>query len=87
MNRILLATTFAAMTAGSAAFADAHSPSMGEGFDMLTAALSSDFERLGIPMESLDDLTIGQIAAIKQIIEDDDSGNDKGEIEAIIANN
>jgi len=86
MKRILLATTFATMTTG-AAFADAHSPTMGEGFDMLTTALTADFERMGIAVETLDDLTIGQLAAIKATLEDGDESNDKGQVEAIIANN
>ena len=86
MKRILLATSFAAL--GTAALADAHAtPTMGEGFDMLTAALTADFERMGIPTDVLDDLTIGQLAAIKATLEDGDESNDKGQIEAIIANN
>lgn len=86
MNRTLLALAFTAATAGSA-FADAHTPTMGEGFDMLTAALEAEFERMGIPMETLDDLTIGQLAAIKAVLDDGDESNDKGRVEAIIANN
>ena len=37
---------------------------MSEGYDMLTAALMNDFERLGIQDEAmeLDNLTLGQIA-------------------------
>ena len=86
MKRILLATTFAAL--GTAAVADGHTTgTMGEGFDMLTAALMADFERMGIPTDVLDDLTVGQLAAIKATLEDGDESNDKGQIEAIIANN
>ena len=76
----------AALTAGSA-FADAHAPTMGQGFDMLQAGLAADFERMGIEMDTLDDLTLGQLAAIKAILEDGDESNDKGRVEAIIANN
>ena len=82
--------TFAAVAALStgAAFADAHmSNSMGEGFDMLQSGLAADFERMGIEMESIDNLTIGQLAAIKAVLEDDQTGNDKAQVEAIIANN
>ncbi|SDZ62997.1 hypothetical protein SAMN05444004_1482 [Jannaschia faecimaris] len=88
MNRTLATiATVAALTAGSA-FADAHSPSMGEGFDMLQTALMSDFERLGIPTDALDDLTLGQVAAIKAVVESDEGDTQqKGRIEAIIANN
>ncbi|UWQ20893.1 hypothetical protein [Jannaschia sp. W003] len=86
MKRILLATTFAAMSTG-AAFADAHMMNMSEGFNMLQTALMADFERMGIPTDTLDDLTLGQIAAIKQIVESEDESNQKNRIEAIIANN
>ena len=87
MNRTFaIVATVAALTAGTA-FADAHSPTMGEGFDMLQTALMGDFERMGIEIETLDDLTLGQLAAIKAVLEDDDESNDKGRVEAIIANN
>ena len=86
MKRILLATTFAAL--GTTAYAQTEmTGTMGEGFDMLTAALMADFERMGIPTDVLDDLTIGQLAAIKATLEDGDESNDKGQVEAIIANN
>ena len=90
MNRtITTLATVAALATGGAAFADSHpSSEMGQGFDMLQTALMSDFERMGIPVDSLDDLTLGQIAAIKAIVESDDQdGQKKGQIEAIIANN
>ena len=89
MNRtIATIATISALTFGGAALADAHAPGMGEGFDMLQTALMSDFERLGIPTDELDSLTLGQIAAIKSIVESEDQdGQKKGQIEAIIANN
>ena len=74
----------AALTFSGAAFAQ----NMGEGFNMLQAALENDFQRMGIPTDTLDDLTLGQIAAIKSIVESNESDNQmKGRIEAIIANN
>ena len=78
--------TLAALTAGTA-FADAHAPSMGQGFDMLQTALMADFDRLGIDADGMDGLTLGQLAAIKAILEDGEDSNDKNSIEAIIANN
>ncbi|MFO6465470.1 hypothetical protein [uncultured Jannaschia sp.] len=88
MNRTLTAlVTATALTFGaSAAMADAHA-TMGEGFNMLQTALMSDFERMGIPTDALNDLTLGQIAAIKEIVEGDGAeAQQKGQIEAIIAN-
>ena len=89
MTRTLAAlTTVAALSLGTAAVAEQHMVSMGEGYDMLSMALSNDFERLGIPTDTLDDLTLGQIAAIKAVLEADDSSDDaKTQVEAIIANN
>ena len=70
----------AAALAGTATFAHAQTtPSeMNAGYDMLTAALMNDFERLGIEDAEmkLESLTLGQIAAIKSIA---DSGEDDGE--------
>lgn len=91
MNRtIATIATISALTFGGAALADAHVSGMGEGFDMLQTALMSDFERLGIETEGMDmdALTLGQLAAIKGIVESSDGENQKkGQIEAIIANN
>ncbi|MEM7488791.1 MAG: hypothetical protein AAF390_06660 [Pseudomonadota bacterium] len=86
MNR-----TFTALaTAATIAFVgvSASAQSMGEGLNMLQAALVSDFNRLDIPVDTLNDLTLGQIVAIKNIVEsEDDDSQTKGQIEAIIANN
>ncbi len=88
MKRTLVSLATIATLAAGPVFADAHSPTMGEGFDMLQTALMSDFERMGIPTDSLDDLTLGQIAAIKAVVESSDSDTQKkGQIEAIISNN
>ncbi len=85
MNRtIATAALIAALTVGGVATAQ----TMGEGYDMLQTALMSDFERMGIPVDTLDNLTLGQIAAIKAVVESSNSeSQQKGEIEAIIANN
>ncbi|WP_299821904.1 hypothetical protein [uncultured Jannaschia sp.] len=87
MKRIFTAAAMIATLSTGAAFAEAHSGSMGEGYNMLQTALMSDFERMGIPTEELDNLTLGQIAAIKEVVEDEDESNQKNQIEAIIANN
>lgn len=88
MKTTLSAIATVIALAGTSAFADAHAPGMGQGFDMLQTALMSDFERLDIPLTELEMLTLGQIAVIKSVVESDDSdGQKKGRIEAIIANN
>ena len=86
MNRtIAMLATAATVAFAPAAYADAH-VSMGAGFDMLMTSLAADFERLGIEMESMDDVTVGELAAIKAIIESTESENQqKGRIEAILA--
>ena len=88
MTRTLTAlAAVAAMTIGSAAIAQ-DMMSTGEGYDMLSTAIANDFERLGIPTDTLDDLTLGQIAAIKAVLEEDSTSEEaKNEVEAIIANN
>lgn len=89
MNRtIATIATISALSFGGAAFADAPVAGMGEGYDMLKSALMSDFERLGIPTDKVDHLTLGQVAAIKGIIESEDNDTQtQGQIEAIISNN
>ena len=88
MNRSLIAAAALAAFATTAS-ADGHTTgTMSEGFDMLTAALANDFDRIGLSMDAdaLDGLTLGQIAAIKSIVDSDDSndGEKKSRIEAII---
>ena len=91
MIRTLIA---AAAIAGTATVATAQSGGlssvgMNAGYDMLTAALMNDFERLGIEdaASKLDNLTLGQIAAIKGIADSgDDDGEKRNRINAIISN-
>ncbi|WP_281823340.1 hypothetical protein [Jannaschia rubra] len=81
------AATIAALTFGGVAIAQSTSE-MGQGYDMLQTALATDFEQMGIPTDTLDNLTLGQIAAIKAVVESEDGDSQKrGQIEAIIANN
>lgn len=95
MTRTLAALTTAATLAFSgAAFAQTTvievEPSTGAGYDMLTTSLMGDLDRLDIDIspEDMDALTLGQLAAIKQVIESEDNDTQtKGQIEAIIANN
>ena len=88
MNRTITAiATVAALSFGAAASAQT-TVTMSEGYDMLQTALMNDFTSLGIDTAELEGLTLGQIAAIKGIVESDESAsNKKGEIEAIIAQN
>lgn len=79
-------TAAAALIAISgAAFADGHA---NQGFSMLQTALTSSLEALGVDPTALgDDLTLGQIATIKSIIDSDDNNSQKkGRIEAILDN-
>lgn len=87
MTRILATISTAAILTAGSAYAQTATPTMGEGFDMLQVGLMADFERLEIPTDAIDNLTLGQLAAIKSILEDDEESNDKFEVEAIIANN
>ncbi|SDZ53576.1 hypothetical protein SAMN05444004_11992 [Jannaschia faecimaris] len=82
---ITTAAVLIALATGSA-FADGHT---GQGFSMLQTALMSELERIGIdPTTMGDDLTLGQVATIKSIVDSDDNDSQKkGRIEAIIANN
>lgn len=68
-----------------AAFADGHA---NQGFNMLQAALMDGLQGIGVDPSTLqDDLTLGQIATIKGILDSSDSSSQKkGRIEAIIAN-
>ena len=84
MNRIAMLATVAMLSLPGAASAQ----SMGEGFNMLTAALVADFSRMGISLALLDDATLGELATVKTILSSDDSdGQKKGRIEAVLRNN
>ncbi|MEM8825145.1 MAG: hypothetical protein AAGF30_16175 [Pseudomonadota bacterium] len=62
--------------------------SMAEGYDMLTAALAREFNRLDIEVSGMDRLTLSQISIIRSILASDETASQqKGRIEAIIANN
>ncbi len=78
-------TTVTALSFGTMAFADTRAE-VSQGYDMLATSLMGDFERMGIPTATLDTLTLGQLAAIKETLEDGDESNDKGQVEAIIYN-
>ncbi|MFO6465471.1 hypothetical protein ACK8OR_13835 [Jannaschia sp. KMU-145] len=84
--KMTAAAVLIALSAGGAALADGHAS---QGFNMLQTALMSDLERLGIDPSSMgDDLTLGQIATIKAIVDSSDADSQKkGQIEAIIRNN
>ncbi|MEM7644314.1 MAG: hypothetical protein AAF366_17580 [Pseudomonadota bacterium] len=85
MTKAIKALTLAAVIALPGAL---HAQSMGQGYDMLTAALVSDFERLGIEPRGLDSLTLGQLSIIRSILASDATASQqKGRIESIIANN
>ncbi|MBM2577146.1 hypothetical protein JQC91_12630 [Jannaschia sp. Os4] len=82
MNRIATLATVAMLALPGAASAQ----SMGQGFDMLTSALVNDFTRMGISLGLLDDVTLGELAAVRNVLNSSESDNQKkGQIEAILA--
>ena len=84
MNRIATLATVALLALPGAASAQ----SMGQGFDMLTSALVNEFTRMDISLGLLDDATLGELAAVRNVLNSDDSdGQKKGQIEAILKNN
>lgn len=66
-----------------------HAQSMGEGYDMLTSSLMNDFEVIGVSMDSLDGLTLLQIAEIRAVLEDDEqsTAQKRNRVENIISGN
>ncbi|MCK0165926.1 hypothetical protein MWU52_00025 [Jannaschia sp. S6380] len=86
MNKLSAVVLAATMAFGGAALADGHA---GQGFNMLQTALMNDLERLGIDPSSMgDDLTLGEIASIKSVIDSNENESQKkNRIQAIIDNN
>ena len=80
-------TTIAAALAIALSFAaPATAQTMTQGYDMLTAALAGEFDRLGIDQSNLDGLTLGQIAAINSIVNSPNSDAEtRSRVEAIIS--
>lgn len=59
--------------------------SMGMEFNMLTGAVFNELRSRGLPTDNIHDLTIGQLAIIKGIVDGDDGeGNKTQQIKAII---
>ena len=82
-------TIIALATVSSMAFAvPAFSQSaMGQGADMLTGALFNYFTLNELPTDGIMDLSLGQIAQIKGIIDGDESvGDKKNRVMAIVEN-
>ena len=76
--------TVAALGFGSAAVAQT-TFTMGAGYDMLQTAIANDFVALGIPTQELDGLTLGQLAAIKAVLESEEADSAKSSrVQAII---
>ncbi|MFQ5624966.1 MAG: hypothetical protein ACE5FS_16415 [Paracoccaceae bacterium] len=83
MKRTL--TALATVTALTFSFNAASAQSMDMGFNMLTGAIYNAFVELGIPTDSVNTLTIAQIAQIKAVLDDDMTSSQKGRIQAIVA--
>ncbi|WP_185804874.1 hypothetical protein [Pontivivens nitratireducens] len=85
MKRTIIALATAATFAAPAAFAEAHvEMTMGEGLTMFESLVSNELDQLDIEAD-VTNLTLGQLAQIKDIVESDETTSVKKEnIEAII---
>ena len=84
MTRKLIALATAA-SISMAAVAPAMAQSMDMGFSMLTGAVFNELRQRGIPTDNVDNLTVSQLAQIKNILNDDMSeGQKTTRIEAIV---
>ena len=84
MNTKFLAVATAAAVAFTApVFAQ---NSANQGYDMLTGALYNSFARMGMDTAGISDLSLSQVAQIKDVLDGDVSdGEKKSRIEAIMA--
>lgn len=85
MKRTFIALATAATLAAGGAFAEAHAEmSMGEGLTMFEALVQNELAEYDIEVD-VRTLTLGQLAAIKDVVESDDTTSKKKEnVEAII---
>ncbi len=84
MKRNLIALS-TAVALSAAAFAPA-AVAMDQELSMLEQAINNSFSQLGIEDVSMGDLTLGQLALVKNVLEGDDTtSNKKRRIEAIIS--
>ena len=85
MTRKLIAIVTAASISLAAA-APVLAQGMDMGFNMLTGAVFNELKSRGLPTESIDTLTLAQIAIIKGILDSDDSEGKKTQnIKAILS--
>jgi len=78
LSALVLATAVA--TTGATA-----SMAMDMEFNMLTGAIFNELKSRGLPTDGIDDLSLSQIAIIKDIIEGDEpEGNKTNRIQAIL---
>lgn len=83
MTRKLVAFVTAATLSMAAAAPAVHAMEME--FNMLTGAVYNELKSRGLPTDNIDTLTIGQIAAIRSIVDSDDNdGNKTQQIKAIV---
>ncbi|MEO0911465.1 MAG: hypothetical protein AAFY59_00525 [Pseudomonadota bacterium] len=84
MKRTFIALSTATVLA-AAAFAPA-AVAMDQELSMLEQAVNNQFGQLGIEDVAMGDLTLGQLALVKNVLESDDTtANKKRRIEAIIS--
>ena len=83
MTRKIIALATATMISLTAAAPAVHA--MGMEFNMLTGAVFNELRTRGLPTEGIHDLTLGQLAQIKAIVDGDDGeGNKTQRIRAIM---
>jgi len=83
MKTKLIALATVAALASAPAFAQS---TTSQGFDMLTGSLYNSFTSMGIETAGIQDLSLSQIAQIKDVLDGDVSdGNKKSRIKAIMA--
>lgn len=83
MKTKMIALATVAALASAPAFAQS---SASQGFDMLTGSLYNSFNAMGIDTSGINDLSLSQVAQIKDVIDGDVSdGSKKSRIKAILA--
>ena len=83
MTRKLIALAAATMISLTAAAPAVHA--MGMEFNMLTGAVFNELRARGLPTDNIHDLTLGQLALIKAIVDgEENEGGKTQQIKAVI---
>lgn len=81
-TRILAAATAATLALGAAAHAQ--SPSMEQGFNMLTGAVYNALNAQGFDTSNINELSLADIALIRNLLSDEMGNNERQRIEQIL---